>query len=145
MIRRRRLFPRLVVLLVALPAVAGCGKESTLAPLHGTVTYRGRPLEFGSVTLQPAHGGQASRADIQPDGSFAMKTFHGSEGATIGLNRIRVACYPAQRPAAEDRGGSEGSLGKSLIPEHYNSFSSSDLSVEVLPIENPPLKIELND
>jgi hypothetical protein len=74
-----------------------------------------------------------------------MKTFDGQEGATIGLNRVRVACYPAQKPGAKELAVGEGSLGKSLIPEHYNNFSSSELSIEVLPENNPPYQIELRD
>jgi hypothetical protein len=129
----------------AIFAASGCGKPSNLAPLSGTVSYKGKPLEFGSVMLMPAQGGLASRADIEANGSFTLQTVDGQEGATIGLNRIRVACVPAQKPGANSSPGGEVSLGKSLIPQHYNNFSSSGLSVEVLPENNPPLVIELKD
>lgn len=126
---------------VAVLFSTGCGDTSNLAALEGKVMYQGKPLETGSVMLQPAQGGQFSRADIQPDGSFVLQTADGEEGATIGLNRVRVACFPNKRTSADG----DLSLGKSFIPEHYNNFSSSELTVQVLPEDNPPYVIELTD
>lgn len=125
--------------------VAGCKDKPELAPLSGKVTYKGKALEFGSIMLQPVAGGQYSRADIQSDGTFSLVTADGEEGATIGMNRIRVSCFPAQKPGAATVPGEEVQLGKSLIPEVYNNFSSSELTVDVLPENNPPLIIDLTD
>jgi hypothetical protein len=135
----------LALLNVVSIALMGCRDTSHLAPLSGKVTYNGKSLEFGSVMLQPAQGGEFSRADIQPDGSFILKTPDGDEGATIGLNRVRVTCFPGQKPGAQIDASGDIKLGKSLIPEKYNNFSSSELTIEVLPENNPPFVIDLKN
>jgi hypothetical protein len=121
----------------------GCGAPSTIAPLSGEVRFEGKPLEFGSVMLQPVEGGQPATAVIQPDGSFDMEVRGVGPGATIGLNRVRVTCYPAQRPGNTGAANQELALGRSLIPTRYTSFGSSELTVDVLPDENEPYIIEL--
>jgi hypothetical protein len=126
-------------------ALVGCRDTSHLAPLSGKVTYKGQPLEFGSVMLQPVQGGEFSRADIQSDGSFVLQTPDGNDGATIGLNRVRVTCFPGQKPGAPIDTSGDIKLGKSLIPEKYNNFSSSELTIDVLPEENPSFLIELTN
>lgn len=131
--------------LLATAFLSGCSEQPEIAPLSGKVSYRGKPLPTGSIMLQPAQGGKFSRADIQPDGTFVLKTVEGEEGATIGWNRVRVTCFPNKRitGGSSDSGGVV--LGKSLIPEYYNNFSSSELTVEVLPEDNPPYVIELTN
>jgi hypothetical protein len=107
------------------------------------VTYNGKPLTFGGVTMQPVRGGAIARGVIQPDGSFTMTT-DGKPGAPIGMNSVRVTCFTSQKPGApaSNRGG-EASLGDSLIPERYSRFSSSGLTVEVKPETNEPYAIKL--
>jgi len=145
----RRLPPAVIPCLLvcgALCVVAGCTDRSArLAPFSGTVTYKGKPLEFGGVTMQPVRGGSISRGVIQPDGTFEMTT-DGEPGAPIGTNSVRVTCYTSQKPgaAAATREG-ELSVGASLIPERYARFSSSGLTVEVKPGGNEPQVFELSE
>ena len=131
------------VILLAL--LGGCGRSSDIAPFYGEVRYQGKPLEFGSVMLQPVDGGQSSNAIIQSDGTFRMEIRGVGEGATVGVNRVRITCYPAQRPGSVANADRELALGKSLIPSKYTSFGSSDLSVEVKPDQAEPYIIELDD
>jgi hypothetical protein len=116
-----------------------------LAPFTGSVSYKGKPLAFGGVTMQPHRGGAIARGVIQSDGTFTMTT-DGEPGAPIGANSVRVTCFTSQKPgaAATSRGG-ELSLGDSLIPERYSRFSSSGLTVEVKPGSNEPYVIELTE
>ncbi len=132
----------LAAIAVVVPMI-GCGKRVETGALSGTVTYKGKPLEFGSVLLQPAEGGPASYGTIGPDGSFTA-AMDGKSGVPIGVNKVLVTCYTSQRPGASS-GGGEKSVGDSLIPEHYTRFSSSGLKVEVKPGDNPPYNIQLTD
>jgi hypothetical protein len=135
----------LLVLLAAAASIAGCRERSEIAPFHGQVLLDGKPLEFGSVMLQPVEGGEPSRAQIQPDGTFTMQTRGLGDGARVGLNRVRVTCFAGQKPGgAATAADGELLLGGSLIPTRYNSFGSSGLSVEVLPDGNEPYLIELS-
>lgn len=121
--------------------LAGCGKSVETGTLSGKVTFKGKPLEFGSVMVQPQQGGPVARGTIGPDGTYSM-TIDGKPGAPIGVNNVRVTCFAGQRPGANS-GGGEASVGDSLIPERYTRFSSSGLEVEVKPGENSPYDIPL--
>lgn len=134
----------LSLMLPATLLLTGCGGGQDLAPLSGTVEFKGKPLEFGYVILKPTNGGPVARGEIQPDGTFEMST-DGKKGATVGSNSVRITCYTGQDPSKASATDGEGRvmLGKSVIPEDYSRFSSSQISVEVKPGENPPFPIKL--
>lgn len=122
--------------------VAGCHREPTLVPIQGTVRFNGKPLEFGTVTFQPGKG-QPAIGHLRPDGSFSMSSFKSNDGATIGLNKVRITCYESQNPAAVAKGGDQP-LGKLLIPERYTFFDRSGLVADVKPSGNSPFLFELS-
>lgn len=130
--------------LVMTAALTGCGEGRPLAHVEGQVLYKGKPLEFGSVTFQPA-GGQPARADIGPDGKFVLTTPGEGNGAVVGFNKVRVTCYESQAPSYAAPTEGEGGLGKSLIPERYASYETSGITMEVQAGKNEPLMIELTD
>jgi hypothetical protein len=129
---------------------AGCVKRSNdpkFAPVSGRVTYHGKPLRFGIIGLQP-ESGQPAQCIIRADGSFTMTTIGHGAGARIGENWVRILSYEGQDPSLKQKPMSaDGSpiLGKSLIPEKYTSCSTSGITVDVRPGENPPLVIDLKD
>lgn len=118
-----------VLLTACLVCAAGCGRRPTLVPVSGRVTLDGKPLEFGSVMIQPT-AGPAARGTIRPDGGFTVGTFAPGDGAIVGPATVRVACYEQQRPGAPPPQG-ELALGKSLIPEKYAQFETSGLTATV--------------
>lgn len=129
-----------VVLLAAAVVSLGCGKDKrNIVPLTGKVTFDGKPLQFGAVTILHDHG-QPATAVIQPDGTFTMATLGEGDGAVVGKWRVRVVCYENQDPSK-----TEGAvmLGKLLIPERYTDIETSGLTVEVRPDRNEPLVINL--
>jgi hypothetical protein len=133
------------VLLAMAATVAGCGKGRALATLSGKVTYQGKALRFGCVTLQP-ESGQPSTGEIQPDGTFRMVTLGQGNGAAVGKNAVRIACYAGQSPEARTKAAAahqEHSLGRSLIPDKYTSSETSGITVNVKPGTNEPLVLDL--
>lgn len=108
--------------------LGGCGGP-TLAPVKGKVTYKGKPLQFGGIMFQPASG-QPARGIIGADGTFTLSTYFDGDGAVVGKHHVRVTCFEGQRPAAGPS-NVEHSLGKSLIPEQYSNYASSELTYEV--------------
>lgn len=135
-----------VVLLTLTVAASGCRKSGPeLAPVTGKVTYQGKPLPFGSVVFQP-ESGKTSTGDIQPDGTFRMVTIGRGDGATIGKNKVRVACYTLQDPTTKEKGGAGLAgitLGDPLIPQKYLSCETSGFEVEVRSGSNDPVVLEL--
>lgn len=133
---------RLLGVFLTIVFLTGCGTGPELGQVSGTVSYKGKPVTFGSVALKHSAGGPTSRAEIQPDGTFILATSEGA-GAAVGHNLIRVTSYESQDP---NRSGAEmAGLGKSLIPEHYTNYVTSGLTCDVAPGENPPLVLELKD
>jgi len=137
---------RLLVLVCFGIAASGCDSGPQIVPVQGKVLFRDKPLEFGSVMFQPVEGGQPARGVIQPDGTFSLTTNSPGDGATVGPNLVRITSFTAQRPGAEGAATErELDMGQSLIPLKYNSFQTSELEVEVLPDDNEPFVIELED
>lgn len=131
----------------ALLVLSGCAEEKAQTGIvQGKVTYRGKPLAFGSVMLQPSSGGgKAAAGTVQSDGTFKLSTkgTEGKGGVLVGLHRIRVTCFPTQDPNSNQSSQGELALGKSLIPTKYNNFGASGLTTEVVAGENEPLILEL--
>ncbi len=143
MIRFPSLLPPILLLITAM--MIGCGRPGhDLAPVSGTVTYRGTPLEFGTVTFQPERGAPAT-GDIQPDGSFRMATLGQGGGAAVGKNRVRVACFESQNNAGGAGDPNGIALGKALIPSKYLSYDTSGIVVEVRAGSNDPVVLDLKE
>ncbi len=136
----RRRVPVLLLLGLALASV-GCGKST--GEVSGKVTYHGKALTFGTVTITSANGPQQS-ATIQPDGTYEIKD------VPTGPATVTVACidpkYQEQIKAQVNkrRGGSlsrtamprEGLEGLdpkrgSLIPLAYGDFTKTPLKLTV--------------
>jgi hypothetical protein len=126
-----------LMLLAAISVLPGCTK-SDLVPVEGQVLYNDRPVATGVIMFQPPSG-PPSRSDIV-NGAFKIKSLEGEGGARIGPNKVRIA----SRSAASG-GDAEIALGKSLIPERYEHFESSELTADVSPDGNEPFVFRLAD
>ncbi len=141
MIHSARLL-RMLMLVVAV-ACGGCNRGPQIVPVRGLVTYEGKPLEYGTITFQPAQG-QPAKGVIQPDGSFVLSTFRQGDGAVVGEHKVRVTCYESQRPGAQPSVG-EQTLGKLLIPRRYTLFDQSGLTADVNGSDNQPIEFHLTE
>lgn len=135
---------RWIVVVIGVALFAGCDRGPEMGQVSGTVTYRGKPIQFGNVMLQPTAGGATSIGTIGSDGTFKMATEKYGEGTATGLNLVKVTSFEAQDPSRNMEIAIVG-LGKSLIPVRYTSYGTSGLSLDVKPGENPPFNIELVD
>ncbi len=111
----------------------GCGADvPTLIPVHGKVSYRGQPLTAGTLVFAPdpvRNGpGPLSRADIQPDGTYQLKSGDGL-GAVAGWHRITVIAV-VDTPAVP---GQRFVRPRSLLPEKYRDPELSGLTCEIKP------------
>jgi hypothetical protein len=114
-----------------LPA-AGCRSGSApLAPVRGKVSYRGQPLRSGAIVFAPdaSRGtqGDLAVAEIQPDGSYTLKTGNAS-GAVVGWHRVTVCSL---LPAVAVPPGQPPPPPVALLPIRYHDPRLSGLSCEV--------------
>jgi hypothetical protein len=114
----------------------GCGRESPLAQVKGTVLLNDEPLTTGSIMTLPSSG-RGSNGTIQKDGTFQLKTVGEGDGARIGTHKVAVVAYESQEK------GPEAKTGKLLVPERYTNPETSDLTIEVKAgeVNAPTLKL----
>lgn len=124
---------------------AGCGgpAPSELAPVRGKVIFRGKPLTTGTIVFVPDPmrntPGPLARADVQPDGSYQLKSGDAT-GAATGWHRVTIvavvptASVPGQRFARP----------RPLLPEKYRDPELSGLSCEVKPGRDNTINFNLD-
>jgi hypothetical protein len=118
--------------LLLLGLAFGCSKaKPALSPVHGTVSYRGSPLSTGSVVFTPdpsrGHDGALARGDIQPDGTYSLRT-DAAYGVAPGWYRVTVLAVEMPAHAPE---GQAFPMPLSLIPERYRDPELAGLVREV--------------
>src|SRR4051812_38651422 len=96
---------------LALPLLAGCGGGGKLASVRGKFSYKNAPLPAGTIVFSPdenrGNTGPLARADIQPDGSYSLRTGE-APGAAAGWYRVTVVALEAAPSAPADAGAGFG-------------------------------------
>ncbi|GAA4427903.1 lipoprotein [Bremerella cremea] len=137
----------LVLLFVAVLMLLGCGRSGSLetAPVTGVVNYNGQPLKFGTVSFRPAAGSPAT-GTIQSDGTFTLSTYGNGDGAIIGMNEVLVTATDRDAgTAGEVAENTEMTAPKMLIPQKYTSFSTSELTADVVAGKTNTFTFDLKD
>jgi hypothetical protein len=85
----------------------GCGYGPALpvaqpVPVKGKITYRGKPLTQGQITLEATDGGRDAKGKIEPDGHFTLTTNQEGDGAIIGVYRVVVLGADSQLRTQKD-------------------------------------------
>ena len=129
-------FPWLLAIAFLVLPIAGCGKSTPKGTVKGKVLLENQPYSDARVALLSLQSGQASSADIRPDGTFQL-----NEPLPVGKYTVFLAAKSspeggneaAPKPEAIDR----------AVPDKYWSEATSDVSVEIKAGENDvtvPLK-----
>jgi hypothetical protein len=123
--------------LLAAAVLAGCGRAT--GTIHGKVTYKGTPLEAGTVTFLCET--TVKHAQIGPDGSYQIENF------PVGPATVAVSTPASVRaPSGEiallkmdpgKMGGGDGAKAATdrskgvVLPKHYGSPGTSELRYTV--------------
>jgi hypothetical protein len=97
---------------------AGGGAVTSLVPVKGKVTYKGRPLTSGVVHFEPDGYGRPATGKLQPDGSYTLGTLKEGDGVVAGEHLVTV-------------GGFDKSLASDRNLKKYGSRRDSGLTAEV--------------
>ena len=119
--------------------LAGCDSDPTAVsavPASGTVTYKGKPLEKGTIQFVPEVGRPASGQIV--DGKFTLSTYGTDDGAIPGKHKVGVI------HATEEKTKDGDTRLKHLIPESFSNPESSGLSVEIPKKGTSQIEIVLN-
>jgi hypothetical protein len=122
--------------------LVGCGQDGPRTHLvKGTVSYQGKPLTLGTVMFVPADG-PATAGTINADGTYSLESVPGKQRVSV------TAVPPVQggRPDPSREGGYDytgATILPSLIPEKFGNYATSGLEVEVQPIAENKIDLEL--
>jgi hypothetical protein len=123
---------RRVVGLGLLAALCGCGAEEgvDMAPVHGSVSWEGKPLSTGNIVLEPEDGKGSPIQGAISEGKFDLKSPPGSKIVRIQASRDtgKIGEYGEK-------------ISESYIPAKYNR--TSKLKAAVVAGEENELKFEL--
>lgn len=121
-------------------AVGGCGGEKfETAPAKGSVTFGGKKVTGGTITLSPVasgsdkrYSGKAAIGTIQSDGTFVLTTYGDDDGAIIGKHQVTYS--PPEDEGNEDNEGSgkdENTISKAELKKRDRNQSSQLSQLEV--------------
>ncbi len=120
-------FHRFVLFLLVIACATGCNRSAfSLAPVSGTVTLDGKPLDNGVVSFQPLatngdNSGPGSSARCDAEGRFTLQTqvVESEPGAVVGEHRVLISSTgPAQ--AIDDSSDTDAVQQVELVPRRYN-------------------------
>jgi hypothetical protein len=120
-----------VSLLVVVVLTAGCGAAGdgiARQAVSGSVTFGGKPLEQGEITLSPIQAGPSAGGTIAR-GTFAIDRM---QGPSAGKYRVMiVSIQPTGRQVRDADGppGSKVAEKANVIPARYNF--KSDLEIDI--------------
>lgn len=126
-------------------SLIGCDQGPQTVPVHGKVTYQGKPVPTGTVRFHPVSGGAVAVGPIQSDGSYKLARKVPGDGVLPGDYQVTIEAIESS-----DAGPSgpitieqelelditEGPRSKALVPEKYAALESTDLTASVKPGDN---------
>lgn len=138
-----RLAAGLIFWLALLGAVA-CSRTDGEAtyPVAGTVRVNGKPATSALVTFHPFDGSVRPTGRVGEDGTFALTTREGTDGAPAGEYRVTVVWTEA---VARKRAVSDGDdvPVRGLLPAAYAKPESTPLKATVKAGANEPIVFEI--
>jgi hypothetical protein len=116
-------------------AVVGCGGNTNVGQVSGTVTYQGQPLPFGTVSFLDS-GNQPLASSAINDGTYAMPV-----KVPVGPVKV-IVTTPGRVSGRLPKKKSGESITVISIPARYGKTDSSGLTYTVKPGPNE-YKIDL--
>jgi hypothetical protein len=144
--------PWLLVATASLGLLAGCDTGPQVAPVHGTVTYKGAPVPTGTITFHPVEGGRPAIGTISNDGSYSLARRTLGDGVILGKYNVTIEATAAaaqttttqQVTTLADEDIVSAKLPappKELVPVKYSTVESAGLTATV---NSGPNQIDFN-
>lgn len=129
-------------------SLVGCGERPpTRSIVNGTVSYQGKPVEFGDIVFKP-RSADAGKWFAQGKISGGKYTLDAEHGPLAGENLVQIYGYKMTGRKRLDIAGKSLSEKPQMInelvpyiPEKFNE--ASELTVEIKPGNNDKLDFSL--
>jgi len=135
-VRRRIAVVSLAALAGVVPLV-GCGKTDPFArqPVKGTITWKGKPIQFGTITLEPASGQKTGATASIANGAFSIPR---EAGPSPGAYAVWIHAFDrGADPPPGTAPGEEGPPPKEILPEKYLKNAAGQIDVKQVKDEAP--------
>ncbi|MDR3196328.1 MAG: hypothetical protein LBU34_00540 [Planctomycetaceae bacterium] len=121
----------LLIILAAVLLVAGCSKYSRppLVQVEGTVQYKGKPLEKGTLVFDVA-GSTTGNAEIV-NGQIVNPTTFGS-GDGIPAGNAKIAVYSTKEKVKSSSGKTDSNKTESKYPEDHPGNTTNNSMPEMI-------------
>ncbi len=121
-----RFTPMYLFSCLLLGTVLGCGNNSNLAPVEGTVTMDGKPLQAASIIFI---NGQSSPSGARTDekGFYKLSYSDTEDGAVPGKNIVRISTAQGSNITEE---GKPVPARTETVPTKYHVHSTLEFTVE---------------
>jgi len=115
-----------VLVLAGFLCLFGCGSSAPVGEVAGKVTFKRKPVSEGRVTFQNLQTGAADEAELNSDGSYAMKS-------PLPVGEYKVMVSPLIVRKQVDGKGPVVGVEKAApdIPDKYRTIGSTDLKETV--------------
>jgi hypothetical protein len=113
-------------LLLTLVALAGCGDNSGLVEVKGTVTLDGAPLEKGAISFTPVDRKTRTAGANIVAGSYSAQVPVGTMKVAISAGKV-----VGKKPLYDRPGSRERDVIEEMVPAKYNE--ETELRLEVKP------------
>jgi len=126
---------RCTLMASAAVAISGCGKPSETQSVHGSVSYKGEPIESGSVTFFPLNG-RPIMAALSGEGEYDVELPPGEYVVAISAG--------GQLPLGFKEGDPPPPPPKVILPPEYSTQAKSTLKATVAPDQSEPIDFKLD-
>ena len=142
-----RLFWLAAILMAALLCTSCGDGRKPVYPARGQVFFEGKPTPGALVIFHPLNDPDPNAmhplARVEADGSFALTTYQGKDGAPAGEYTVTVSWVrdvDRQNLTAEEQKKEE----PNLLPDRYSNSETSGLRAEIKkgPNELPPFQLK---
>ena len=131
---------RLLLILAALPAAAGCGGGSGPTPVRGFVKLDGKPVANAAVVfIAQTPNGRDAYASTNANGEFRLTTTNPDDGALPGKYKVVIqpageggGATPFDDPAKPPAASPKAASGP-RIPTKYTVVGQTPLTQDVPP------------
>jgi hypothetical protein len=114
-------------MLVCLAAMIGCGPRDDRQPVSGTISWQGKPLAKGVITLYPKGPGSTVGCDIF-DGKFSIDLH---KGATPGAYRVQVVAFrPTGKTEFDIERNARVDVEEQYLPSRFNTASKLEAEIK---------------
>jgi hypothetical protein len=132
--------------------VCGCGGDGKipLAPVVGTVTYKGKPVAGAAISFIPETPGvRAGVGRTDKDGRYVIETYEPADGGPVGRCKVAISLRgpPKRLKPGLGEAAAEELLesGDPLIPTRYFDPDKSGLAYEIVKGRTNTFDIVLTD